>query len=526
MTRPLTRRRHDRGASGLEYGAVIAVGALVVAVLAYAVSGSFRANVEPALCRLFGGECKAQQPTARPLDWTKCNINDANRSMGFNAAFRGIRGDLAGKDQIVTQVNPATGEKSAQVTLTGKGGLGVETGDRTDVGKLGGLNDKLKAGKNGKIDVSAFAGMNTELGFRYDFNESEGGDPYGRAQRFLDTRRGPTWKRVLSGLGGTQGEALENGAATAVNGIRRGWNWLRGKDSPELDKEGLTPTAVTFRVGGEASAGGKWSGKKGLDDKDPGRPKADLGLDAGGEGKATAAGDVTIVVDDKKAPQNNGMRIFTQKFTADASGKIQGGIDLKRMLPSTWAGGPKTALEGGVGIAGTQTVIFDRNGNPVRFIIQLDKEWKGGGSVTLGGDRKENQGITGKGKSTVGHKTSDLYSLDLTQPENRAAFDRLFMTVGGMAAVPRIQHPEHLGQALDQYGRAFQRHGQLAHFEYDTSGNTIEGSGANGEKGIKRKGFGVGLNNEQTWAKYRSGRYFDNQAPQAGWQALANCPQG
>ncbi|URN06443.1 hypothetical protein LUW74_26050 [Actinomadura madurae] len=100
------------------------------------------------------------------------------------------------------------------------------------------------------------------------------------------------------------------------------------------------------------------------------------------------------------------------------------------------------------------------------------------------------------------------------------------MTVGGMAAVTRIQHPEHVGQALDQYGRAFQRHGQLAHFEYDTSGNTIEGSGANGAKGIKRKGFGVGLNNEQMWAKYRSGRYLDYQAPQAGWQALANCPQG
>ncbi|MCP9950189.1 hypothetical protein [Actinomadura madurae] len=165
---------------------MIAVGALVVAVLAYAVSGTFRANVEPALC------------------------------------------DLAGKDQIVTQVDPATGEKSAQVTLTGKGGLGVETGDRTDVGALGGLNDKLQAGKNGEIDVSAFAGLNAELGYRYDFNESEGGDPYGRAQRFLDTRRGPTWKRVLGGLGGTQGEALENGAATAVNGAQRGWNWVFG----------------------------------------------------------------------------------------------------------------------------------------------------------------------------------------------------------------------------------------------------------------------------------------------------------
>jgi hypothetical protein len=312
----------------------------------------------------------------------------------------------------------------------------------------------------------------------------------------------------------------------AVNGVKRGWNWLRGKDNSELDKEGLTPTAITFRVGGEATVGGKWSGKRGLDDKDPKKPKVDLGLEAGAEGKVTTAGDVTVVVDDKKDPRNNGMRIFTQKFTADANGKIQGGIDLKRMLPKTWAGGPKGALEGGAGVAGTQTVIFDRTGKPVRLIIQLDKEWKGGWSRTLGGDRKENQGVTGKDKNTDGHKTSDLYSLDLTQPENRAAFDGIYQTVGGMVAVPRIQTPGQYSQAMDKFGQAFMRHGQIAHFEYDTSGNTIEGSGANGEKGLKRKGFGVGMNEEKTWAKYRSGRYFDNQAPQAGWQTLANCPRG
>ncbi|MFG2085543.1 MULTISPECIES: hypothetical protein [unclassified Spirillospora] len=493
----------------------------MAAILAVSVLGTFDNGVKTGLCRLFGGDCQPAQ-TARPLDWTKCNVNDANSSMGFNAVFRGIRGDLGGKDQIVTQINPATGEKSAQVTLTGKGGLGVETGDRN----IKGLNDKLKVGQNGKVDMSAFAGFNNELGFRYDFNESEGGDPYRRAEKFLDGRRGGLWKRPLAGLGGTQGQAAENGIATAVNGVKRGWNWLRGKDSKELDKEGLTPSAVTLRVGGEAMVGGKWSGRKGLDDKNPNKPKADLGLEVGAEGKATTSGDVTIVVDDKKKPENNGMRIFTQKFTLDANGKIQGGLDLKRMLPREWEGGPKLAAEGGAGIAGTQTVTFDRNGKPIRFTIQLDKEWKGGLSTTVGGNRKENQGGKVKGKAVQGHKTSTLYSLDLNQPENRAAFDRMYMTIGGLVAVPRPQTPGNLSDAADQYGRAFAKNGQIAHFEYDTSGNTIEGAGANDETGFKRKGFGVGVTHERTWAKYRSGKYRDNRAPQMGWQTLANCPQG
>ncbi|MEU8122756.1 hypothetical protein AB0C21_28935 [Spirillospora sp. NPDC049024] len=521
MTGGFTRLRRDGGASALEYGAVIGCGALVVAVLAYAISGSFRGSVEPALCRLFGGDCKPQAQSPRPLDWTRCNVSDANRSMGFNAVFRGIRGDLGGKDQIVTQVNPATGEKTAQVTLTGKSGLGLETGDRDDVLDLGKLNDKLKAGKNGKVDMSAFVGTNTELGFRYDFNESEGGDPYGRAQNFLDSRRGAYWQRVLSGLGGTTGEATENGAAAAVNAIRKGWARLRGKDTKNLDKEGLTPTAVTFRIGDEASAGAKWSGKK-----EAAKPKVDLGLEAGLEGKVVASGDVTVVVDDKKNPANNGMRIFTQKVAIDGNGKIQGGLDLKRLLPREWEGGPKGSLELGGGVSATQTVIFDRNGNPVRFTLQLDKEWKAGGSVTLGTNQRANQGVKGKGKGVVGHKTSTLYSLDLKDPENRAAFDGVFVTAGGMVALPRPQSPSDIGQAFDRFGQAFARHGQIAKFEYDTSGNTIEGTAATDETGFKKKGFGVGRSEERTWAKYRSGKYFDNQAPQAGWLTLANCPQG
>ncbi|GAA0569780.1 hypothetical protein [Actinomadura livida] len=116
------------------------------------------------------------------------------------------------------------------------------------------------------------------------------------------------------------------------------------------------------------------------------------------------------------------MRIFNQKFTLDANGRIQGCVDLKRMLPREWEGGPKLAAEGGAGIAGTQTVIFDRNGDPVRFTIQLDREWKAGMSGTLGANRKANQGGKVKDKEVDGHKTSTLYSLDLTQPQNRAAF--------------------------------------------------------------------------------------------------------
>ncbi|MBB4773306.1 hypothetical protein [Actinomadura livida] len=95
-----------------------------------------------------------------------------------------------------------------------------------------------------------------------------------------------------------------------------------------------------------------------------------------------------------------------------------------------------------------------------------------------------------------------------------------------MVAVPRPQSPENLRNAFDQYGRTFAAHGQIAQFEYDTSGNTIEGSGANDETGFKRKGFGVGMTDEKTWAKYRSGRYRDNQAPRLGWQTLAKCPRG
>ncbi|MBO2458855.1 hypothetical protein [Actinomadura violacea] len=517
-----SRARRDRGASGIEYAALVTVATVVVAALLLTVSGVFAEQVGSAICRVFGGNCESGTRGARPLTWTRCNVDDKNRSLGFNLAFRGIRGDAAGKDGIVTQVVPGTGQRTAQVTLTGRSGLGVETGDRTDVGKLGKLNDRLKAGGKGKISVSAFAGINTELGFRYDFNGSDGKDPYAAAQKFLDSRRGSTWKRVLSGLGGSEGEAVENGAAEVVHGAKKAWAWIRGKDTRKMDaEEGQTPTAITFRVGEEATAGGQWSGAKQL-----GGEKVGLGLEAGAEGKQTASGDVTVVVDDKKNPQNNGMRIFTQRFTLDASGKLQGGADFGRLFPGAFDAGLKAALEGGAGVAGTQSVTFDRNGVPTRFTLQLDTEWKGGKSLTVKGGPNDKKTGSDKHKGTEGHKTSRLYSLDLTEPENRAAFDRLFVTVGGMVAVPRLQSPRHLGEALDQYGRAFAAHGQLVQFEYDTSGNTIEGGSVLGEKGIKRKGFGAGMTDDKTWARYRSGKYFDNEAPSAGWQALANCPRG
>ncbi|MEV4253058.1 hypothetical protein AB0J52_07790 [Spirillospora sp. NPDC049652] len=529
MSRVKEIQGRDRGASSLEYGALIMLGAAALAVLVLSVSTMVQPNVRAAICRMFGGSCagSGQATGPRKPTFTKCNVDDTNRSMGFNASFRGIRGDQAGKDGIVTQVDPVTGERSAQVTLTGKSGVGVETGDRTDIpgiGKLGQLNEKLKQGNNGKVNVSAFAGMNNELAFRYDFAKPDSqGNDYADAKRFLDSRRGALWQRLLSGLGGANGEAAENGAAYGAHLIKKGWYKLLGKDTSKLDaQEGQTPNAVTFRVGGEVSGGVGYSNNTNPPpDEQKKRLFASLGISA--EGKFTSSSEVTVTLDDKAHPENNGSRVWATKFSLDANGKVQGGFGVNAFITPEIKG----ILEGGGTITGTQTVTFDRNGNPTRFNIQFDKEvrYAAGltGSLTKESPEPAKKG-EGKTKLSGGHRWSQIQSLDLTNPENRAAFDKVFATPAGMTAVPKIG--PNIFDNLQALGKRMGQHGQEVRYEYDTSGNTNDLSGSNGEKGIKRKGFGIGWSNENTWAKYRSGKYFDHEAPQFGWQNLAKCPRG
>jgi len=505
----------ERGASTYEYVALIAVVAAVSGAFAV-LAGPIIESVRFSICRAFGGDCPSSTNPhigQRDPNFTKCTIFDQNRTLGFNASYRGIRGENSGKDQLIEQVDPVTGKKTAAVILTGKSGLGVESGDRDDVPILDDINKRLKRRQRGKFDVSVFAGINGELGSRYDFDDVE------QAERFLNGRRGADWKRVVSGLSGTTGNAVENGLATLNKYVRKGWAWLTGGDPAKVaDEQGLAPNAMIIRLGGEAKGSAKWSGTLGADNKVQGKASGEAGLNG------ALSGDLTVFTEGP----NRGMRIYTNKGTLDDNLKVDGGLDLSNILPAA----AKVQLQGAKGRTVTYTVVFDKEGNPLRVQFQLDTEVKGGGGVKVGvpQGKQNDPAKTGevKGDGNVGRRYSHIYNLELSGPENKEnldAFEGLFATPGGLVAVPRsfsYGDPKYIEQ-LVKFRTAMDKNGQEVKFEYDTFGATLGSEGASGEKGIKKKGFGIGWTDETTRARYRSGHYFDRRHPDLGWVPLANC---
>ena len=177
-TTPTTRRRREAGATGLEYGAMIAVAALVVAMIAFAVSpagSDVRGHVCKAVADVFntdaacgdgGGEEEALPPEEPNFEPEKCKIHETGDkySSVIKIGFIEI-GENAGF--VVTEYSDGT------VTMTATNG--------SEIGATGGFGADAAWGA-----VEAGASVDFGGGVKFDYGSTWQFTDMDQATQFRD----------------------------------------------------------------------------------------------------------------------------------------------------------------------------------------------------------------------------------------------------------------------------------------------------------------------------------------------------
>jgi hypothetical protein len=192
---------------------------------------------------------------------------------------------------------------------------------------------------------------------------------------------------------------LADGLEQGADAFGRWTGWY-GEDTP-------TPTAIAFDVGVQGSGGGGYG--------------ASTLAGVGGEVQAGAKGTVEYKLDGSGST-----------FRGEVSAGAQGDVALALL----------TAEAGITGKAG-YTVTMDADGKPVRLVLEgeaaptasLGKNNDGLPLAGPDGGRYSADGSGGRGRQYV-----RSYTLDLTTPANRAAFEHAFAQAGPVV-VPRIPPP-------------------------------------------------------------------------------------
>lgn len=116
--------------------------------------------------------------------------------------------------------------------------------------------------------------------------------------------------------------------------------------------------------------------------------------------------------------------------------------------------------------------------------------------------------------------TNHTYTLDLKDPENAAALQDAVTKYGWspalFASLPYLDTP--LADRLANHSAEYEQ-------VYDANGNTVAGGTPekSKEQGVKARGAGLAVNDDESSRTLRSARYIDHRQPGATWQKLAKC---
>lgn len=451
----------ERGAATVEYlGVLLILGAAFAATALFSGlsgDGFLVQTVRYGVCKGLSTavaklgvevDTPCQAPESRKLP--RCVTYQQDRLLGVNGAFRFVRGEINGKDRILTYVDPATGDEKALVFLSNEGGVGVEAARKKALKKAG-----------PELQASAKAMADAGTGVVYEFDSRK------EAQDFLDQRRGNIFTRAAGVLTGGKADAL-------FDGIR---HLLGDEDAPE-------PTGVTVDLGLQGEGG--VSGEQNL-----GR----VGIKGKLQAKGRAGG---------RYRQNfDGTSRLTVRFEGELTGEA--GLTSKTKLPvlgdlNLTPGG---SINGAVGYR----VKFDKNGEPIQFQLRSET---GHGTHVKGGSEG------GEGKGSDGKLTRHTYTLDLTDPENKAAFDKAFPLGGrGPMSPVALLGNESLTKQLAKNGIEMEQ-------KYDTKGDQLSAKAPDNTSGggIKIGGVGIGWNNDKASRHLVSARM---RLPGEGWHKLSQC---
>ncbi|MBF5080223.1 hypothetical protein [Quadrisphaera sp. INWT6] len=471
----------DRGAASVEYAGVVFVAAALVVALAAARTGIGRSVVER-ICAALDAVCALVDRADGPD--VVCPVFQSEHTNGYevSAAYLGVRredGDrltvqsdgsaqvrlvqsaTAGVDATAGKLAFRSGpSKTGAGGGTGGGaGAGGERGGGTGGGAGGGGGGEELGGAEVTAEASVRAGGDVALLF--DFREADGGAV--AAQDFVDHQRGALGQAADAVVSGRQ--LYAQGFHEARHSAQERWwdlttRWGAGPTDEQRAAEDLA-----FRNGGAdavevslvAEAAATASGEV------PGG-----GVEAGLSAEQRLTATVSLHDDGPGRPAST------------VTGALGGGAS----AGASWApfGEGVTAAGGAGGAAaasGEWSTTFDSQGNPLELVVTTERASSAGGEGTA---------------------TVESWSLDLTRPADRAAFDRAFTTstvpVAGLsvtAPVPTLDREATARLAARLLTRS--RHQELV---YATSSGTDGAGGrASGDLELAGKVEGTGLQYDQ-----------------------------
>ncbi len=398
----------------------------------------------------------------------QCLTGRQTREFGYHLTAFSVRADRSLNDRLSVYGDSG----GATVTLYDGSGVGVEGIAGADV---------LSKGRG----VSGHVSVIGEYGFRYEFDSEE------RARDFLDAKRG----------------GLERYAKALVPGstaIDSGLDFLRHNIGPYLGCESCAsdkrvPDAVVAKVGLQAE-GNAWAGAG------PVSGSARLSL--------AETGTVTYDLDTHE-------RTFRARVKGQGTAEL--GVSSAR-LPVELSG-----LAGGSG-SGAIEVTFGPDGEPKTLTVITKHGYSYGGRAGLDSGTVPGHQTDLSVQQREGRLKVTKARLDLTVPENRAAFERLFKPVGGTVVAPRPQTPGEFTDDLHRLAGRFARDGLFTRYTYSrdltagsggaTSSGEIGGRSIRGGRGLA---FGAGGKNKTTVIKLRKASVRDMRNPNTHWKPLPTC---
>jgi hypothetical protein len=469
---PLRRgRTDDTGAASLEYTGMIAVVVMLVGsiVLSATPIGS---AIKSKICQAVGASCGNYAAQERFDALTKCVVRRDDRSLGFGGNVRFFNLDRKDGDRVVVN---SDGSASVTLSQSTAGGVGI-TGKTIK-----------KGGEDTPFSVDAKIQVAGDLAYVYNVPSEWGGED--TAQRILDDKAG-TLDRYGNLILGPWATSAVEGLGRAADGVGNAVRW--GLDKLGIDEESDEERAARERVESlsQADAIQVSLGLQGA---------AGVSGDAGlvkGSASGTASAKGTVQVSLNGSGEDRATSSFTG--TVDLKGTLEGVIGIpgdgrpgqapSADIPPFLSG----ALVGGA--LWSYKVEYDSDGNPSKLTLITETAGQLQGGIKpprLGLPGGSGTSVSGKANGSVGSAEVEEIVLDLTDPENAAAFNDLFLTYGVGVADHRAQVSQmklyewsELMDRADALSDRIMADALVVRYNYDLYGTNVGAGGQQRQSGV------------------------------------------
>lgn len=487
----------DMGAASLEYAGVLSVVGLVVAALilgATPIGGALKSQI----CAALDAVCGNAAAQDRFDKLAKCVVRRDDRTLAYGGNVRFVNLDRKDGDRFAVN---SDGSASITLNQSAAGGLGIT-----------GKSPRKANGEDSPFSVDARLQGVGDVGYVYNVSQSWGGEEMARS--ILDDKAG-TLDRYGNLVLGPWVTSAEEGLDRAADGIGNGWRWVMDKSG--IDHESAEEQAARERVESLSQADA-------------------IAVSLGLQGQASVSGDAGLVKGSASgtATAKGTVQVSLNSDGEDAAGNnFTGTVDLKGTLEGVvgWPGtGPpgqaptadippflSAALVGGA--LWSYKVDYDGDGNPTKLTMTTEQsgQFQGGlkppkASLPGGGGLS----VNGKANASVGTASVEEIVLDLTAPENRAAFDDMFATYGvgvdghqAQVSAMKLFEFDTLMARAEALSDRLVDDALVMRYQYDLSGTNVGAGGQQRQDGLDFAVAGVNWENSSLTRELTSATAYD-----------------